>query len=498
MLIYKCLIFFLPLLFIVAISYAQGRTDDRPPAVAGLFYPGQAEELGRVLTDLFAKAVGHNDLKDVAAIIVPHAGYAYSGEVAASGFNQLDPEKVYDNIFILGPSHKVGFEGAAVYSAGNFLTPLGRVEVNRELGKALAEKSPAFSTRTDAHALEHSVEVQLPFLQQHLHRPFRIVPIVLGANKPETCRQIAEALLPYMKGENLFVISTDFSHYPAYEDAVRVDKAVADSIASNSPDALIKTMRSFEHSGIKNLATPLCGFSGVMTLLYMTSAAGGDIAYHPIQYKNSGDVAIGDKERVVGYHAIAVTRQLQVAATAFELSPEDKKTLLALARHTVERYVRSGSQAEVEPGLITDTLKTRGGAFVTLKKRGQLRGCIGRFEATDPLYQVVRDMAIASASQDYRFKPVSEDEIKDLKIEISVLTPMRQINSIDEFELYRHGIYIRQGLRSGTFLPQVARETGWTKEELFGHCAQDKADIGWDGWKNAELFVYEALIFGEQ
>ena len=323
------------------------------------------------------------------------------------------------------------------------------------------------------------------------------MPIALGVNQPETCRQIAELLLPYMKGENLFVISTDFSHYPAYSDALKVDKAVADSIISNSPDRLLKTLRSFEGSGIKNLATPLCGSSGVLTLLYMTSAAGGDVVYHPIQYQNSGDAAIGDKAGVVGYHAMAVTRQMQVAADSFILAPEERKALLDLARATVEGYVRRGLLPEVDPGIVTDSLKAKAGAFVTLKKRGQLRGCIGRFEASEALYRVVQDMAVAAASQDFRFKPVGEDEIADLTVEISVLTPMKKINSINEFELYRHGIYMRKGVRSGTFLPQVAREAGWTKEEFFGHCARDKADIGWDGWKEAELFVYEAIVFGE-
>jgi hypothetical protein len=143
-------------------------------------------------------------------------------------------------------------------------------------------------------------------------------------------------------------------------------------------------------------------------------------------------------------------------------------------------------------------LKTPCGAFVTLKKYGNLRGCIGRFDASEPLYQVVQEMAIASSTQDYRFSPVELKEIPELEIEISVLTPMRHISSIDEIELGKHGIYIKKGNRSGTFLPQVATETGWTKEEFLGHCAQDKAGIGWNEWKDAEVYVYEALVFGEE
>ena len=497
MVTWKRMLLLLLLLLFVSVCNSQNRSEDRQPAVAGQFYPDRPDELKQMLNQLFSKAVAHKNLPDVVAIIVPHAGYVFSGEVAASGFNQIDTDKVYDNVFVLGPSHHIGFEGAAVYCSGNFITPLGTVEVNRELGEELTKKNPMFTRRTDAHAYEHSVEVEIPFLQHQLRKHFRIVPIVLGANRPETCRKIGETLRPFLNEKNLFVISTDFSHYPSYEDAVTVDKATADAIVSNSPDNLMKAMRKSEQSGTSNLATSLCGVSGVLTLLYMTSPS-TDVTYHPIQYKNSGDVPVGDKERVVGYYAIAVTKQAKPVKTSFGLDTKEKTALLAIARRTVEGYVRTHSVPEVDPTTLGNALKTSCGAFVTLNKRGMLRGCIGRFDASEPLYKVVQEMAVASATQDYRFEPVDKAELKDLEIEISVLTPMRKISSIDEFQLGKHGIYIRKGSRSGTFLPQVAQETGWTKEEFLGHCAQDKAGIGWEGWKNAELYVYEALVFGEK
>ncbi|MGA2467271.1 MAG: AmmeMemoRadiSam system protein B [Thermodesulfobacteriota bacterium] len=492
----RMLLLLLVLLF-VSVCNSQNRSEDRQPAVAGQFYPGRPDELKRTLDELFSKAVAPRGLPNVITIIVPHAGYVYSGEVAASGFNQIDPNKQYDNIFVLGPSHHVGFEGASVYCSGNFITPLGTVEVNRKLGEELTKKNPMFTQRMDAHAYEHSVEVEIPFLQHHLKKHFRIVPIVLGANRPETCRKIGETLRPYLNEKNLFVISTDFSHYPKYEDAVKVDKATAEAIVSNSPENLMKTIRRYEESGMPNLATSLCGVSGVLTLLYMTSPS-TDVTYYPIQYKNSGDAPSGGKEHVVGYYAIAVTKQAKLGKASFELDSKEKTALLAITRRAVERYIRTRSVPEVDPATLSDTLKTPCGAFVTLNKRGMLRGCIGRFDTSEPLYKVVQEMAVASATQDYRFKPVEESEIKDLEIEISVLTPMRKISSIAEFQLGKHGIYIRKGSRSGTFLPQVAQETGWTKEEFLGHCAQDKAGIGWEGWKDAELYVYEALVFGEK
>jgi AmmeMemoRadiSam system protein B/AmmeMemoRadiSam system protein A len=495
MVLLRSILFLLAILPLAAVCNARNLGNDRQPAVAGQFYPAEADELGRLLDRLFKKAVIRKGLPNILAVLVPHAGYIYSGEVAASGFNQLDPDKAYDTVFILGPSHQVGFEGAAVSLADHFLTPLGPVAVNRELGEKLIKASPLFTARSDAQREEHSIEVEVPFLQHHLKKPFRIVPIVCGQNRPETCRKIGEVLSPFLNEKNLFVISTDFSHYPAYDDAVVVDKATGDAIDSNSPENLIKTIRRFEQSGIPNLVTPLCGASPVLTFLYMTSSD-QTMVYHPIQYKNSGDMAAGDKKRVVGYHAIVVTRQAVPDKTSFELDPQDRKILLALARSTVERYVTTHSVPEPDPSALNGRLMRSCGAFVTLKKHGNLRGCIGRFNAKEPLYRVVQQMAISAATEDPRFAPVAASELPDLEIEISVLTPMRKINSIDEFTLGRQGIYIRKGLRAGTLLPQVARETGWTKEEFLGHCARDKAGIGWNGWKDADLYVYEAIVFG--
>jgi MEMO1 family protein len=484
-------------LLLFADCQSQGEHIDRQPAVAGSFYPVRPEELDATLKQLFANAVPSKEIQNVIAVISPHAGYVFSGEVAASAFNQIDPAKEYENVFILGSSHHISFEGASIYSQGNFIMPLGKVKVNTELADKLIKNNNIFSNRTDAHAREHSLEVQLPFLQYRLKRDFKIVPIVIGTQSPETCRRIAEALRPYLNTKNLFVISTDFSHYPSYADAKKVDKATADAILTNSPENLVRTMASYEQKGISNLATCLCGWTSVLTLLYMTEK-NADVAFTHIQYKNSGDTEYGEKNRVVGYNAISISLKEKNGRTEFKLSDKDKTDLLVIARNTVEHYVKNRSKSEIDEKKLSSILKTNCGAFVTLKKHGDLRGCIGRFDASEPLYKVVQEMAIASSTQDYRFSPVESNEISELVIEISVLTPMRRIGSIDEIELGKHGIYIRKGYRSGTFLPQVAAETGWTKEEFLGHCAQDKAGIGWNGWKDAELFVYEALVFGEE
>ena len=236
---------FFPFVFCILVFFtdcqAQKERIDRQPAVAGQFYPASREELNSTLKQLFSKAVPSRNIKDVIAIISPHAGYVFSGEVAASSFNQLDTEKKYENIFVLGSSHYVAFDGASIYSQGNFITPFGTIKVNTELANQLINKNSIFSNRTDAHAREHSLEVQLPFLQYLLKKDFRIVPIILGTQSPETCKRIAETLKPYLNSKNLFVISTDFSHYPSYDDAKNVDKSTADAILTNSPENLIRS-----------------------------------------------------------------------------------------------------------------------------------------------------------------------------------------------------------------------------------------------------------------
>jgi AmmeMemoRadiSam system protein A len=218
-----------------------------------------------------------------------------------------------------------------------------------------------------------------------------------------------------------------------------------------------------------------------------------------VEYRNSGDSRYGDKQQVVGYWAIAVTKNGAASqSTSFEFSQKEKETLLKIARNTVQTYVSTRNRPVIDTAGFTENLKLHTGAFVTLKVNGELRGCIGRFTADVPLFQVVQDMAVSSSTEDTRFMPVTPGEVPKLVIEISVLSPMKRIHSADEVVLGKHGIYIKQGWSSGTFLPQVATETGWTKEEFLGHCSRDKAGIGWDGWKSAELYTYEALVFSEK
>lgn len=475
---------------------SQENKEDRKPVFAGQFYPFDKVELENTLNELFKSALPRQNDEEVLAIISPHAGYVYSGEVAATSFNQIDENKNYQNIFILASSHRIAFEGASIYNYGDFITPLGNIKVNLELANKLVNENSIFSNRKDAHSSEHSLEVQLPFLQFVMKKDFQIIPIVIGAQTVETCEKIAEALKPYFNENNLFIISTDFSHYPSYNDAKIIDSLTADGICSNSANILINTLKLNARKNVPELATSLCGWSSVLTLLFITEKM-DNINFKKLLYKNSGDSKIGDKNKVVGYYSIILTKNNMEEEMGFQLNEDEKKELLKIARNTIEEYLENGKIPEIDVSKLSENLKTKCGAFVTLHKNGDLRGCIGRFDASLPLYLVVQNMAIAASTQDPRFYPVTLDELDECELEISVLTPMKKINSIDEIQLGKHGIYIKKGYSTGTFLPQVATETGWTKEEFLGHCAQDKAGIGWNGWKDADIYIYEALVFSE-
>jgi len=469
----------------------------RPMAAAGSFYPSDSAQLRTLLGDLFSQAKPAST-RDVVAIICPHAGYEFSGVVAASSFNQLDPGKKYDNIFVIGSSHHVAFMGASIYNAGDYQTPLGKVKVNIDLANKLIKENAVFSYNPDADRNEHSVENQVPFLQYYLKKSFTLVPIILGTQSTESCRKIARALKPYLNGNNLFVISSDFSHYPPYPDALAVDKKTCDAILTNQPDRLLSTLKENEENNVPNLVTSLCGWTSVLTLLYMTE---GDpsITMTPIYYQNSGDSKNKDKSQVVGYWSIALSKKDKIISPApgFNFTDKDKKELLKIARTTLELYIRDHKTPEINAAGFSGILKTPSGAFVTLKENGALRGCIGRFTAEDPLYQVIQQMTIASSTEDNRFPPVDPKEIGKISIEISVLSPMKKISSIDEIIMGKHGIIIKKGYLSGTYLPQVATETGWSKEDFLSHCSHDKAGLGWNGWKDADIYIYEAVVFSE-
>jgi len=278
------------------------REEDRLMAAAGRFYPANPKELYSQLEDLFSRA-RPKIAGSVIAVISPHAGYEFSGIVAASGFNQVDPSIEYENIFIIGSSHYTFFEGASACHQGNYMTPLGKVKVNADLADKLVKENSFFCFNPEADKYEHSLEVQIPFLQFYLGKSFTVLPLVLGTQSAFICKNIAQGLKPYFNRNNLFVFSTDFSHYPSYENAKKVDKKTCDAILSNSAETLLKVMEENAKSNVPDLDTSLCGWTSILTMLYLTSDT-PEIRLTPVSYRNSGDSIYADKSRVVGYWSI--------------------------------------------------------------------------------------------------------------------------------------------------------------------------------------------------
>ena len=460
---------------------------DREPAVAGTFYSSDLRVLQEQLRVFFSEQENRT-VNDISALIVPHAGYVYSGKVAASAYSLIDEDAEYENIFIIGTSHHVSFNGASVYEKGHYKTPLGMVPVNLQLAEGLIKSSEYVVYEPAAHLEEHTIEVQLPFLHFRLKHLKQIVPIVIGTKDSAVCKLLAEVLRPYFNNNNLFIFSSDFSHYPTYETACAIDSQTADIIVKNDPLLLQEYLQEEEIEHIPNLLTRLCGWSSVLTLLYLTE--GEEYKYSKVRYMNSGDVRMGEKRRVVGYQSILVQAKNQLGEN---LREKDKKGLLEAARNAIVGHLRIEEEKEF-PKVHAEGIDS---AFVSVYVKDELRGCMGRFNANISLVELIHELALSAAFEDGRFEHLEEDDLNDLRIEISVLTPMKKINNIEQIELGRHGVYLVKNGRKGTFLPQVAKKTGWTLNEFLGHLARDKAHVGWDGWKDAELYVYEAIVFSD-
>jgi MEMO1 family protein len=484
---------------------SQNRSADRNPAVAGSFYPANKDTLTKDLATYFATCVkAPSDLK-VRAIISPHAGYVFSGKVAASAFSAVSKNAEYKNIFIIGSSHYMSFDGASVYNIGDFITPLGKMKVNLEIANKLKNGNRSFNFPVTAHNTniqEHCIEVQIPFIQYYFKTEQSIIPIIIGTNSIVTIKEIAAALKPYFVPENLFIISSDFSHYPSYKDAQENDRRTADAIISKHSENFLKTLAKNDDKGIPGLATSMCGWTSGLTLLYLAEED-PSLSFKKISYNNSGDTPYGDKDRVVGYNAIALVEEnkkatdIKVTMDELKFTKEETEKLISIARNSIRSMLYDNKRLTINQGNFPPVFKKNMGAFVTLKIDGNLRGCIGMFTSPDPLYQVVSQMALASAFEDSRFLPLTKAEFEKTEIEISVLGPMRKISNINEIVLGKHGIYIKKDFRSGTMLPQVATENGWTVEQFLGYTARDKAGLGWTGWKDADIYIYEAIVLSE-
>lgn len=464
------------LVLVPALAVAQGI---RKPVFAGQFYSADPDRLAAEIDGYLATARPQAlPPGRLVGVIVPHAGYVYSGRTAAAAYALLRGRPI-DTVVIIGPSHRFAFQGASVWPDGGFETPLGVARVDAALAKAIA-KASGFRFRPEAFAEEHSVEVQVPFVQRALPDA-AIVPIVMGAQTRTTIRTLAAALAKTCLDGNVAVVaSTDLSHFLPKDKARAADAATAALIEARKVDTIIRKVEADENI--------MCGGGGVATLLLLAEKAGRPQVTILAQTDSS---AFGGP--VVGYLAAAVLSG--EADATFSLTAEEKADLLKLARSALMEYLAGGTQIEDRTG--RETFRTPRGAFVTLTKRGELRGCVGYIEPVLPLGQAVIRTAVYAATEDPRFPPVAASELKELRVEISVLTPPRPIDDPRQVKVGTHGLIVEQAGAKGVLLPQVPGEFGWSREEFLDQVCL-KAGLPRGAWKKgARLSVFEAIVFHE-
>ncbi len=501
------------LLFLIAFSLACGKLSQsdnrtavevRPPAVAGQFYPENPAHLKLAIQKFIEDAVPPGADRSL-AIVVPHAGYIYSGQIAADAFRQAFGRQ-YDVVVILGTNHTTaGFRKISVYATGAYRTPLGSVEVDATAAKALLDADADCISSPEVQSREHSVEVQVPFVQV-LFPSARIVPVVIGDPDLALCSRFGQVLAAVLKGrQSLIVASSDLSHYPPYEDAIIVDRLTLTAVAQLDPKALSQQVQASMRGKFRNLDTCACGEAPVLAAMTAAKALGATRGI-VLSYANSGDAIVGDHSRVVGYGSVMFVaangpadlkglERPRASAADAPISPAEKKTLLTFARDTLTRYF-STETVPLARGM-SARLQVPQGAFVTLKKHGDLRGCIGNMTAAAPLGQTVGSMAMHAAFSDNRFTPLSAQELKEVEIEISVLTPMKPVSSPTDLVVGRDGVVLQKGGKSGVFLPQVATEQGWNRNQWLDQLCL-KAGLPVGSWKSeAQLFAFQAVVFKE-
>jgi AmmeMemoRadiSam system protein B/AmmeMemoRadiSam system protein A len=460
----------------------------RPPAVAGSFYTSNTEALLSQIQDFLKNIPPKTVPGKIIALISPHAGYTYSGQVAAYGYKLISGKK-YDTVVIIAPSHRARFHGASVYPHGAYQIPPGLIPVDTAMARELMEQDASISYIEQAHTQEHSLEVQLPFLNVVLG-DFKLLPIVIGSYDFATCEKISESIYRVVKDKNVLIIaSSDLSHFHPYDTAVELDTIVIDHVKKLTTKELFQDISSNKSEA--------CGAGPVITTMLLAKKLGATSS-ELLSYANSGDVT-GDKSGVVGYMSAVLYNNLGGTSTEEPvidkgLSNNEKETLHKIARSAIEAKWIKNKHTPIE--ITSETLKEHRGAFVTLHKKGKLRGCIGYIRAQKSLHETIREMALAAAFQDTRFNPLTRDELKDVDIEISVLTPLEKIDSIEEIEVGKHGIYITKGVYSGLLLPQVATEYGWDRKSFLEHTCT-KAGLDKEAWneEDTEIYIFSADIF---
>jgi len=470
----------------------------RRPAVAGAFYPSDPATLRGQLDSYLEEAEISPGTGDIIALVSPHAGYAYSGRAAGYGFKLLKG-RGYDRVIILGPTHYVSFRGASIPAVDYYETPLGKVPLDLRVCRALL-KEVLFSTVPQAHGPEHAIEVQLPFLQEVLG-DFKAVPVLLGSLSKEDYGQIARAISKHLDSKTLVVASSDFTHYgPNYSyEPFPSDKQTPDRLRELDAGAIEKILQlrpaDFQ-SYVRKTGATICGRKPILLLLHLLTRSSQVVEGRVLEYYTSGHLT-NDFTNSVSYAAIAFSYFPPPVA---RLEPGEQRTLLKLARDAIHRHLEQGGTAPLDltSYALTPRLREAGAVFVTLRLRGELRGCIGQLQSSQPLYEAVRQRAVAAAVADPRFSALQPRKLQNITVEISVLHPLRRLADWKDVKLGRDGIMIRKGDHGAIFLPEVATEFQYSQPEFWAQLCQ-KAGLPPDAYreKDAELYAFSTQSFAE-
>ncbi|MCK5581597.1 MAG: AmmeMemoRadiSam system protein B [Candidatus Omnitrophica bacterium] len=493
------------LTFIIGVTMATAGHGEniKKPNVSGQFYEANPQRLSSHIKSFLKAADVAPTERDVEIVISPHAGHMFSGGVAAYGYKAVS-RKNFKTIVVLAPSHYYATDGISVWQSGGYQTPLGTLNVDEDFAAQLVNAHEKFSFDPQAFEREHSLEVQLPFLQT-IFTDFKLVPVIVGQPSFETLQALAKSLNRIIgsRDDVLVVLSTDMSHFHDDAFARKMDHRTLEAIKSFDIEKLWKQCKT----GMMEL----CGIMPVTAGLLLAKER-GLTGLEVLKYANSSDVT-GDKGRVVGYASIIIfneeteKKENKNEAEAEQpgegkiapLTLEQKRRLIQIAKETIVKFILTGQVAKFDEQ--DPRLSEAEGAFVTLHRYGHLRGCIGNIVSDAPLYKTVRDMAISAAVKDPRFPPLSKEELGSIDLEISVLSKPWRVTDVEEIEPGVHGVIVRKGLMNqGVFLPQVATEFGWGREEFLSNLCSHKAGLPPDAWKDpaTEIQIFTADVFSEK
>ncbi len=512
-------------LFFLGCSLFDVATASYKVHLSGSWYPEKKADLQSALTAHEEYAQKHYEAhlhsSKMRAIICPHAGYQYSGNVAAAAY-RLVKQNYFKKVIVLAPSHHQSFTGVGLPDKKYFFykNSLGSLYLDKKTLDALALDSSVFSYKSHAHELDHSINVQLPFIQRFCGKQCQLIPLLIGDITEQQAEKIADTLLSYIDEQTLVIVSSDFTHYgkrfdyEPFKQQVAHQRVAEQNIVSQIYQLDSKLVAQIQDQSLhgfdkvlQETGATVCGKNPIKVLLaLMQQKAFGDIDTYVVAYDTSAAGVEKNPDHCVSYVSCVVSNELaQNLSCANHLTGYEKELLLKIARNHIDDVVQGVAESKIciVPGLLTKSLQKLSGAFVTLNKIGhdgykQLRGCIGSVAATKPLYQAVYDMAVAAALHDSRFPPVVAQELRYIDVSISVLTALESVPSLNDIVIGRDGVVLQHGRHSAVYLPQVAIEQGWNLEEMLASLSQ-KAELPAMAWKDKDTHyqIFQSCDFGE-